>query len=243
MVFPETATNSYQEKRVHDDRAAVETWTPRILDAVGRSSGPWVVLGTFTYQGEGHQNSALLIDPQGTVRGTYHKISDGERWWLLADIKGVLCSVVICADFWVPAILHIPKMLGAQVCLYPHASGAVAEDRRDWSALYYTRAWESKTFLVMADCSWFDGEPFERPETVAYPYDFTHHQLNQSCIIDPEPRYLARAMRDEREGLLIADIDPKNAKASLNVDKYAVGGPWTDMLKSYEKHGYIKWVK
>ena len=83
--------------------------------------------------------------------------------------------MTICADFWIPGILTIPKMLGARVCFYLHGSGGVNADLRDWSPLYYTRASESAMYLVMADCSWPAGEPFERPATVAYPDDFEHH--------------------------------------------------------------------
>lgn len=30
-----------------------------------------------------------------------------KRSWLLADIEGVRCAIVICADFWVPGTLII----------------------------------------------------------------------------------------------------------------------------------------
>lgn len=242
VVFPETATSSYQVERALENRADIEAGVGRIREAVRKTAGPWVVLGTFTYPtgSEGAHNSSLLLDPDGHVRGEYHKINQGGRRWLLAEIKGVRCTLLICSDFWVPGILYIPKMLGAQVCFYSHASCGVSRDRPDWSALYYTRAWESKLFLVMADNSWFEGEPFERPANVPYPYDFTHHLLNQSCILDPEPRYLARATRDEQDGLLIADLDPSRTKEPLDAGRFTVGAPWKEMLKFYEEHGHIE---
>ena len=98
-------------------------------------------------------------------------------------------------------------------------------------------------FLVMADCSWFKNEPFTRPESVPYPYDFTHHQLNQSAIVHPEPRYLARAMRDEEDGMLIADIVPSEAEDRRPVGRYTVDGPLMDMLQSYKDANAIQWME
>jgi len=161
----------------------------------------------------------------------------------MADIKGVRCTLVICTDLWVAGIVRIPKMLGAQVCLYPHASGPVARDREDWSALYYTRAWEGRMFLVVADCSRPEGEPFTRPATVPYPYDFTLHQLNHSCIIHPAPKYLARATSDEVDGILLADIDPRRRKAPAKMQRYSRHRPWKDILRFYEENGFVKWME
>ena len=242
VVFPETATNAYHTEP-QEDREAIEALLAEILRAIGRTAKPWVILGSYTFDAEGSHNSSLVIDPEGTIRGTYHKISEGGARWLMLEINGVPCTTIVCSDMWVPGIVSIPQMLGARICLYPHASGTVTEDRPDWSSLYYVRAWENGVFLVMADCSRTAGEDIERPETVPYPYDFTYHQLNQSCIIDPAPQYLARAGRDEHDGLLLADLDPQRAKAPMDPDRYTIGKPWADMLDYYQKNGFIDWMK
>ncbi len=241
VVFPENATDSYQrEPEAH--RTAIERWLPEIEAAAGRAAGPWVVLGTYTYRGPRAYNSALVIDPDGRTRGVYDKLSEGGARWLLADIQGARCVIMICADFWVPGVLTIPRLLGAQVCLYPHGSGAVTADRRDWSALYYTRAWESGLHLVMADCAWVEGAPFTRPTAVPYPYDFDHHLLNQSCLISPEPRYLARAMRDEQDGLLVADLAITPPPPDGGLQCHALTGAWQAMLQYCQDHGHIAWL-
>ena len=253
VVFPETATDSYQ-CRPEENRADIERWLPELVAATARAAGPWVILGTYTYADARHANSALVIDPEGKVRGTYDKMSEGGARWLMLDIKGIRCTVTICADFWVPGILTIPKMLGARVCLYPHGSGGVTADRRDWSPLYYTRAWESEMYLVMADCSWPAGEPFERPATVAYPDDFEHHHLNQSCIISPEPRYLARAGRDgadhERpadtkrpsEDPLFARLEIRSGPQFCAPERYPIRDAWQAMLDYCREQGHIEWI-
>lgn len=242
VVFPETATNAYHLEP-QEDREAIERQLPEILRFIGQTGKPWVILGSYTFDADGTHNSSLVIDPEGTVRGTYHKISEGGSRWLMFEINGVTCTTVVCSDMWVPGILRIPQMLGARICLYPHASGNVAEDRRDWSSLYYVRAWETGMFLVMADCSRIAGEPFTRPVAVPYPYDFTYHQPNQSCIIAPEPRYLARAMRDERDGMLLADLNPQQAKPPMDPNSFATGKAWTEMLAYYQQNGFIDWMK
>ena len=102
----------------------------------------------------------------------------------------------------------------------------------------------------MAGCSWEIGE-YERPMTVPYPYDFLHQQKNQSCIIEPNPqsylppKYLARAMRDEQNGMLIADIDPSRVTESktLQHNKRDPRIPWEDILKKFQDDGYIEWMK
>ena len=242
VVFPETATNAYQHGEPEADRAGIERWMPEILQAVREAAGPWMVLGSYTF-GEGVCNSALVVDPAGEVRANYHKIAEGGRRWLMLEINGVYCTVVICSDFWVPGILLVPKMLGAQVCFYPHASGGVQQERDDWSALYYVRAWESRMFLVMADCSWEEGGTFARPDQVPYPYDFDHHLHNQSCIIDPQPRYLARHPRDAQDGLLIADIDPARVREPMDPKRYTIGQGWEEMLDCFRRDGSVEWMK
>jgi predicted amidohydrolase len=241
VVFPETATDSYQRRPV-EHQAGIERWLPEIEAAVGRAAGPWVILGTYSYPGGEPRNSALVIDPAGRVRGVYDKLSEGGTRWLLLKIKGVCCTVVICADMWLPGLLTIPKMLGARVCLYPHGSGAVNAGRRDWSPLYYTRAWESEMFLVMADCSWPAGPPFARPAAVPYPYDFDHHLLNQTCLISPEPRYLARSPRDDVDGLLIADLEIAPTPPAFPLERYPVAEAWQAMLRGFEQAGQIQWL-
>jgi predicted amidohydrolase len=239
VVFPETATDSYQcQPEAH--RAGIERRRPEILAAVAAAAGPWVILGTYTYDGAAHHNSALVIDPQGRVRAVYHKLSEGGTRWLMLDLMGVRCTVVICADMWMPGLLTVPKMLGARVCLYPHGSGAVTAERRDWSALYYTRAWESEMYLVMADCSWPAGAPFTRPAAVPFPYDFDYHLLNQSCLISPEPRYLARSPRDEVDGLLVADLEVRSDPPSFPLERYPVRDAWQAMLRHFEQRGQIQ---
>ena len=243
VVFPETATNAYHTEPLQD-RDAIEARLPEILRVTRRTGKPWVILGSYTFDGDGAHNSSLVIDPEGTIRGTYHKIAEGGARWLMLEINGVTCTTLICSDMWVPGILQIPQMLGARVCLYPHASGTVTVDRTDWSSLYYVRAWENGVFLVMADCSRTEaGDTFERPGAVPYPYDFSYHQLNQSCIIDPEPQYLARARRDEQNGMLLADLDPRRSKSPMNPDRYTTGKPWADMLDYYRDNGFIEWMK
>jgi predicted amidohydrolase len=176
------------------------------------------------------------------VRGVYHKLSEGGTKWLVVEINGVRSTVVICADMWMPGLLTIPRLLGARVCLYPHGSGAVIRERRDWSALYYTRAWESEMYLVMADCSWPAGPPFERPAAVPYPYDFDHHLLNQSCLISPEPRYLARWPRDDANGLLMADLALSAGPPAFPLERYPVRAAWLTMLHHLQAAGQIEWI-
>ena len=135
--------------------------------------------------------------------------------------------------------------------LYPHGTHGVRENQRDEQALYFTRAWESNMFIVMADCSWKVGD-FERLEIVPYPYDFLHHTLNQSCIVAPAaksheaPFYVTRALRDEQDGLLIADIDPSIVNTSsktLEFSKQGVSFPWESLLEKYRENGQIEWME
>lgn len=242
VVFPETATSAYRSC-LEERQEAIEESIDEIRRAVRSGGGPWIVLGTFLFDTGSRRNCALVIDPQGEICGAYHKIQDGGDRWLMFKINGVVCTVAICSDFWVPGILTIPKMLGAQVCFYPHGSGAITPDRNDWSAFYFVRAWESRMYLVMADCSWVDGEPFKRSSRVEWPYEFSNHWFNQTCIIGPDPGYL-RIVDQHRPDLpIIADFDPQRTAAPQAPTRFTVGAPWKDMLRYYQENGQIEWIE
>ena len=53
-------------------------------------------------------------------------------------------------------------------------------------------------------------------------------------------------MRDEQDGLLVADIDPSivtDTSRTLNFSKQGVEFPWDTLLKQYQENGQIEWLK
>ena len=72
-------------------------------------------------------NSAVVISPSGKVVGVQHKmqlVPTDDGWCRpgtslnLFDVKGVLCSIIICHDKRYPELARLPVLAGARVILY-----------------------------------------------------------------------------------------------------------------------------
>ncbi|MGA4538964.1 nitrilase-related carbon-nitrogen hydrolase [Uniformispora flossi] len=147
--------------------AAFAEDSPEILRLSGlaREHGVTVVLGGMKNRTpDGVFNSALILGPDGTVRGRYDKIhlfdarvggtsfeaSGVERAGagpVLLDVDGVRVAVTICYDLRFPELYRAAAAAGAEVLLVPAAFTRITGEAH-WEVLLRARAIENGAFVV-----------------------------------------------------------------------------------------------
>ena len=205
ICFPEAAVVGFDTDLVWGHEGEIEAGIERVRQAVAEA-GCHVVLGTPTFEGDAVYNSAIVIGPAGDVVCTYSKVQEEGfftpgRNIALFEIKGVLCTIVICRDLWHPELLRIAAMKGARIAFVPHACGGQADSlfrlSEDINHVFRTvagvRAHENAVYLVLADLvgSYSNGR---------------QHSPGISQIVHPEGVALARAA-SYKEDIITARID------------------------------------
>src|SRR5512136_1508651 len=110
----------------------------RRFQAVARAAGVAVVVPIFERRAPGlHHNSALVVDADGTLRGTYRKMhvpddpafyekyyfAPGDLGFQAFDVRPGRVGALICWDQWFPEAARLTALRGASVLFYPTAIG------------------------------------------------------------------------------------------------------------------------
>jgi N-carbamoylputrescine amidase len=110
----------------------------RRFQAVARKAGVAVVVPIFERRAPGlYHNSALLVDADGTLRGTYRKMhipddpafyekfyfTPGDLGFRAFDLAAGRVGALICWDQWYPEGARITALQGAAILFYPTAIG------------------------------------------------------------------------------------------------------------------------
>ncbi len=207
IVFPECAVIGYDTGFIRGNRKAIQAGVREIARTV-KEAGCYAVVGTPTFRGNRTFNSALVIDPAGRTVACYSKyhiwpgkeegsFTPGNRMCLV-DVKGVLATVIICADFFYPELTRIPALLGARIICHPSGFSSAPMGFAYCAAIGrqgfpHIRAVENEAFFVHADYagSYRDGRRYAKGATK---------------IVDPSGVSLVEATPD-REDLITARID------------------------------------
>lgn len=137
------------------------------MQELARTTGTWLLLGGFPERGAGKKirNTALLLDPAGTVVSVYRKIHlfdvdvpGGKRFRESEAIEPGDAPVVaetpwgglglsICYDLRFPELYRMLAARGARIVAVP--SAFTAETGKDhWHVLLRARAIENQVFLL-----------------------------------------------------------------------------------------------
>lgn len=205
VCFPEAAVVGFDTDMVRGNEAEILAGLERIRGAAA-DAGCYAVVGTPTFEGDAVYNSAIVIDPSGDDVCTYSKVQE-EGFFspgnsiALCEIKGVLCTIVICRDLWHPELLRIAAMKGARLAFVPHACGGHADSlfrlsenaNHVFRTVAGVRAHENAIFIVLADLvgSYANGR---------------QHSPGISQILHPEGVALAKAT-PYQEDIITARID------------------------------------
>ena len=108
------------------------------FQAVARKAGVAVIVPIFERRAPGlYHNSALLVDADGTLRGTYRKMhipddpafyekfyfTPGDLGFRAFDLAPGRVGTLICWDQWYPEGARLTALQGAAILFYPTAIG------------------------------------------------------------------------------------------------------------------------
>ncbi len=206
IVFPECTSTGYTTPGM--DGLTLErhrSWAEPVpgpstqwCAALARELGVAVIWALHERRDDRFFNSAVLLDADGTLRGTYSKVhinkyesrmgwtnGDGFRTWEMGHEAGrYRLGIMICFDREVPEAARCLTLLGADVIAVPQATSCTSDYpiHRDQLRV---RAYENECFVVMAN--------WAGPQLKGH-----------SMIIDPHGELLA--MGGQEEEILVADL-------------------------------------
>jgi predicted amidohydrolase len=188
VVFPELANTGYITKRdpefmrrYYGAAEPIPGPTTRILGEAAQQHGVHVVVGLL----QAHPtipatmyNAAVLIGPDGSVGGIYHKIhipAEEKHYFYSGSELAVLdtplgrLGILICADNSFPEAGRLLALRGAEILVVPYAL-------RRWSnpdlyvGMAATRAYENQMFVVSCNRVGQDGDVvFQGRSAIAAP--------------------------------------------------------------------------
>jgi (R)-amidase len=156
VVFPELVTTGYY---VLDDVSTLAEPVPgpttEVLGAAAESNDTAVLFGMLVQDGEFVYNSAIWLDPDGTVRTQYDKrhcwgheqdvFSFGEEY-AVVDAPFGRIGLQICYDLNFPASTAALARAGCDVLV--NISAWTVRMERDWQTLLPARAIEQGSYVV-----------------------------------------------------------------------------------------------
>jgi predicted amidohydrolase len=190
------------------------------------------VVGTASREGDKLFNSAIVIDPTGTVIERYHKIQLAESWPTGGDhlsvfkVDGVPCSIIVCHDERYPELVRLPVLAGAKVVFYiSHESDVRSESKlAPYRAQIQARAVENTVYVVQAN---------------APANSDTSGSHGQSRIIAPDGNILQEATIFG-EDVVRADLDLGRATGRMarnSIERGPLADWWRDGIQRVRRVG------
>ena len=126
-----------------------------VLSKLARQLEVVIIVPIFEISGGRFFNSAVVIDADGTLLGTYRKIhiphdpffyeqsyfEPGNLGYKVFESRYLKLGVLICYDQWFPEAARATALLGADVLFYPTAIGHLKDDPlppSDWISAWTT---------------------------------------------------------------------------------------------------------
>lgn len=213
LVTPEMGVTGYAIwDRIADLAEPRDGAIVQALVAIARDHGIALVAGFPERDGATVYNTAVLIQPGGTIN-FYRKchvygalenaaFSKSAAHSAIVEIDGIKAAMLICYDVEFPEMVRAAVLAGAQMLLVPTALPRGAPAHRVAMSMVPTRAFENNVFIIYAGlCGKENATPYQ----------------GNSVIVGPDGEDIARAGMDDT--LLLAAIDPARY-AGLMLDPY-----------------------
>jgi predicted amidohydrolase len=202
LCFPELATTGYslnQAWRLYAEPIPGNSTDE--LSKIANETGAYVICGVDELDSntDSIYDSAVLIDPQGKVQGTYRKVHlwDKERNYFargggfpVFDTKFGKIGIGICYDIEFPEPARIMAVQGARIMFFPSAEMRPMESHI--GTYLKSRSAENRCFVAFSN----------RIGT-----EFRTKFFGQSQIVSPECKVLSIA--NAKKSVVIAEIDLK----------------------------------
>lgn len=199
VVFPETSLYWPPTTSRADIDAAVETLR-QAVDA----HDIYALIGGLYKRDEKEKpfERLLVIDPDGRVLQTYHKMWQDARFNDcpgIFSIDGVPCAAALCADRWIRSVEELPVMAGAKI-LFECSNNYDNEWLPDLGWYWYVpRALRNEVFVIFANTAKEDRGQLTPGH-------------GHSALIGPDGTILTTA-GEESDKLLVATLDLSQATA------------------------------
>ena len=190
------------------------------FQAVARKAGVAVIVPIFERRAPGlYHNSALLVDADGTVRGTYRKMhipddpafqekfyfTPGDLGFRAFDLAAGRIGALICWDQWYPEAARLTALQGAAILFYPTAIGwhpgekarhGVAQ-RDAWRTIQRSHAIANGVYVGSVNRIGFEPGPSGQAGLEFW---------GSSFLCDPFGQVLVEGSAD-REEILVGEVD------------------------------------
>src|SRR5262245_47706937 len=220
VVFPECVLAGYSFESKEEARPFAETIPGPATEEIGglcRRLGVWAVFGLLECEGDRLFNACALVGPAGQV-ASYRKVhlpclgvdrftTPGDRPFAVHDLGGLRVGMNICYDGSFPEASRALALLGADLIVLP--TNWPEGGRRSMQYLAPARALENHVYYAAVN-------------RVGTERGFAF--IGCSRILDVNGDILA-ASHDDRETILIAEIDPERSRRKRIVNipgKYEV---------------------
>jgi agmatine deiminase len=147
-----------QKEKVNTDALAetIPGESTALFCGLAKKLGITIVATVFEKAADGKfYNSAVVIDPKGTILGVYRKIhvpfdqyfyeknyfAQGQGGYCVLKTPHAKIGVLICYDQWFPEPARINTLLGAEIIFYPTAISHIKncrEEEGDWHDAWKT---------------------------------------------------------------------------------------------------------
>jgi N-carbamoylputrescine amidase len=190
------------------------------FQAVARKAGVAVIVPIFERRAPGlYHNSALLVDADGTIRGTYRKMhipddpsfyekfyfTPGDLGFRAFDLAAGRVGALICWDQWYPEGARLTALQGASILFYPTAIGwhpgekarYGAAQRDAWQTIQRSHAIANGVYVGSVNRVGFESDA---PGQAGLEF------WGSSFLCDPFGQVLVKGSTD-REEILIGEVD------------------------------------
>jgi N-carbamoylputrescine amidase len=190
------------------------------FQAVARKAGVAVIVPIFERRAPGlYHNSALLVDADGTIRGTYRKMhipddpafyekfyfTPGDLGFRAFDLAAGRVGTLICWDQWYPEAARLTALQGAAVLFYPTAIGwhpgekarHGAAQRDAWRTIQRSHAIANGVYVASVNRIGFEPGPSGQAGLEFW---------GSSFLCDPFGQVVVEGSAD-REEILVAEVD------------------------------------
>lgn len=193
--------------------------TVAAMQSLARELGTVIIVPIFERQAAGvYRNSAVVIDADGTVMGTYRKMhipddplfyekfyfTPGDLGFQAWKTRFAKIGVCVCWDQWYPEAARLTALRGAEIIFYPTAIGWHPAEKSKFGQRQHD-SWETiqRSHAIANGCY------------VAVPNRVGHEAPDggegiefwgQSFVADPAGQVIGKAAPGEEE-ILIVEID------------------------------------
>jgi N-carbamoylputrescine amidase len=205
-----------QDPALFDLAETIPGPTTDALGKVAKKNKVVVVGSLFENRGsEVYHNTAVVIDADGTLLGSYRKshipqdpafeekfyFTPGDLGYRAWKTRAGRIGVLICWDQWFPEAARLTALRGADILLYPTAIGWLPAEKASLGAAQHN-AWETvqRGHAVANGCYVAAVNRVGREGETEF--------WGQSFVADPYGRLTAKASASKEE-ILYADIDLK----------------------------------